>query len=201
LAIGALRLDLQDVSRAKLLPRPFGHDEAARLLALDLSPLERVVRGLLFGTGLRVSLLCALKIGDVSFDPPGDPGRRQGEQPQVLPMPPAVRELLYAYVLAHTDLKGQSWLLGQTSGRPYNRRRLAQMTRRWGAVAKVPDCTPHRFRHRFATSMREAGTDLRLVQSALGHEDIKSTTLYTEVTQVALTAAMHRLPWAQSGQL
>jgi len=63
-----------------------------------------------------------------------------------------------------------------------------------GVLAKAPDCTPHGFRHTFATSLLEAGTDLRLVQSAFGHEDVKSTTLYTEVTQAALTAAMHRLP-------
>ena len=44
------------------------------------------------------------------------------------------------------------------------------------------------------SSRVEEGTDLWLVQAALGHEDIKSTTLYTEVTQGALTAAMQRLP-------
>jgi site-specific recombinase XerD len=189
------------IKRPKLLPRPFGHDEAARLLALDLPPLERVVRAVLFGTGLRVTPLCALKIGDLSFDPPVIRALVKGSKPQVLPMPPAVREVLYSYVLAHTDLKGQSWLLAQRSGRPYNRRLLAQMTRRWGVVAKVPACTPHRFRHTFATSLLEAGESLRLVQDALGHEDIKSTQLYTEVTQLALTAAMQRLPWAQPGQL
>ena len=102
-------------------------------------------------------------------------------------MPPAVKDLLYSYVLTYTDLKGQSWLLQQKNGRPYNRRLIAQMTQRWGTAAKVADCTPHRFRHTFATSMLEAGTDLRLVQAALAHEDIKSTTLYTEVTQVALS--------------
>jgi integrase/recombinase XerD len=189
------------IKRPKLLPRPFGRDEAQRLLALDLPALDRVVRALLFGTGLRVSPLCTLKIGDVTFDPPVIRAVVKGDKPQVIPMPPAVKELVYAYVLAHTDLKGHSWLLTQRSGRPYNRRLLAQMTHRWGTAARVPDCTPHRFRHTFATAMLEEGTDLRLVQAALGHEDIKSTTLYTEVTQVALTAAMQRLPWAQSGQL
>ena len=47
-----------------------------------------------------------------------------------------------------------------------------------GVLATVPDCTPHGFRPTFATSLREAGTDLHLVQSALGHGDIKSTTLH-----------------------
>ena len=51
-----------------------------------------------------------------------------------------------------------------------------------GVLAKVPACTPHGFRRTFATSLLEAGTDLHLVQSALGHEDIKSTTFYPEVT-------------------
>jgi integrase len=43
-----------------------------------------------------------------------------------------------------------------------------------GVLAKVPACTPHGFRPTFATSLREAGTDLHLVRSAFGREDIES---------------------------
>ncbi len=43
-----------------------------------------------------------------------------------------------------------------------------------GVLAKVPACTPHGFRRTFATSLLEAGTDLHLVRSAFGREDIES---------------------------
>ncbi|HTH63257.1 MAG TPA: tyrosine-type recombinase/integrase, partial [Gemmatimonadales bacterium] len=54
-------------------------------------------------------------------------------------------------------------------------------------------CTPHRFRHSFATMMLERGGDIRDVQEALGHEDIATTALYTKVTNQKLVDAVMRL--------
>jgi site-specific recombinase XerD len=60
----------------------------------------------------------------------------------------------------------------------------------------VPDCLLHRFRHTYATRLLEHGVDLRVVKELLGHEDIKSTVTYTEVTDATLIAAVLRLPWS-----
>jgi site-specific recombinase XerD len=46
--------------------------------------------------------------------------------------------------------------------------------------------SPHRFRHTYATRLLEHGVDVRVVKELLGHEDIKSTVTYTEVTDAAL---------------
>ena len=59
----------------------------------------------------------------------------------------------------------------------------------------MPRCLPHRFRHTYATRLLRAGVDIRLVKELLGHEDIKSTVIYTEVTDAALSEAVLRLPW------
>ena len=56
---------------------------------------------------------------------------------------------------------------GPPPGRPLDRRTLQKWTRRWGTVAEVPGCTPHRFRHAFGTALLEATQDLRLVQEAI----------------------------------
>ena len=56
--------------------------------------------------------------------------------------------------------------------------------------------SPHRFRHTYATRLLEHGVDVRVVKELRGHEDIKSTVTYTEVTDAALSAAVLRLPWA-----
>ena len=83
----------------------------------------------------------------------------------------------------------------QRSGKPITRRQLEDLTHRWGHAAGVPHCLPHRFRHTYATRLLRAGVDIRLVKELLGHEDIKSTVIYTEVTDAALSEAVLRLPW------
>ena len=71
------------------------------------------------------------------------------------------------------------------------------MTARWGRQAGVPDCVPHRFRHTFATSLLRQGVDIGVIQRLLKHADIKSTMLYTNVSDPLLSAAILRLPsWA-----
>lgn len=54
--------------------------------------------------------------------------------------------------------------------------------------------THHKFRHAFATDTLEATGDLRLVQTALGHRDIHTTTIYTQVAVTRLTDAQDKVP-------
>jgi integrase/recombinase XerC len=191
---------LPRIKRPKTLPRPFADEEVARLLALELPPMERVIRALLFGTGLRATPLCGIRVGDVSETPPRLRVVVKGSKPQSIALHPEVRDLLVSYILTGTDLKGQTSLFRQRNGKPMTRRELEAMTHRWGAAAGVPSCTPHRFRHTFATGLLRSGVDVRVIKDALGHEDIKSTVIYTEVTDAALEAAMLRLPWALGGR-
>jgi integrase len=180
-------------------------------MRLELQPVESVVRGLLYYTGLRVSPICQLKIGDVSFDEISYPNGvtfpgvirtiGKGNKPLVTPMHPALKELLFAHVIQYTDLKGHSWLLRQTprrrtssEGRPYTRRLIEQMTHRWGKRAEVPDCLPHRFRHTFATDLLRQGTDIRVIQTLLNHADLGTTAVYTKVVDAQTGAAVLRLP-------
>jgi integrase/recombinase XerD len=101
-----------------------------------------------------------------------------------------------SYVLAHTDLKGQSPLLARPNGRPLHRRTVERLTSVWGQRVDVPQCLPHRFRHTFATALLEAGVDIRLIKDALGHRDIGSTMVYTRVSDEALHRSVQRLPWS-----
>lgn len=183
------------------VPRPFSNDEVRGLLALELSPAERVLRALLLFTGLRVTPICTLKVGDVSYDPPQLRALVKGARVQIVPMRGDLAELVRDHVLSQSDLKGQSPLVRQKSGRPYGRKLVEKITQRWGdrSEPRVPDCTPHRFRHTYATAMLlVSGGNLRLVQEALGHRDISSTTIYTQLHGGAVSDAVGRLPWSVS---
>ena len=58
---------IPSIKRPKNLPRPFGNDERDRLMALDLDATEQTVRGILYYTALRVTPICGLRVGDLSF--------------------------------------------------------------------------------------------------------------------------------------
>lgn len=190
--------EMPRLGRPKHLPRPFSRDEIDRLLALELPPVEHLIRALLFFTGLRVTPLCSIKVGDVSQDPPVIRVLVKGRKLQVVRVHPELSALLHDFILGrHPDLKPQSYVIAWPNGRPYHRRTVERFTRAWGVAARVPTCTPHRFRHSFATGLLSAGVDIRVIKEAMGHEDIQSTMIYTQVTDHALDAAIQRLPWGR----
>ncbi len=210
--------DIQRPPKPRHLPRPFTPEGMRRIMELELPPIERVIRALLYYTGLRVSPICALKVGDLSFDeiryPNGVtfPGTirtiGKGNKPLVTPMHPALKELLFGFALEHTDMKGGSWLLRQPQkkqsksvGRPHNRRTIERLTHAWGARAQVPNCLPHRFRHTFATDLLRQGTDIRVIQTLLNHADLGTTAVYTKVVDAQMGEAVLRLPssWGKEG--
>lgn len=169
------------IKRPKHLPRPFADDERDRLMGLDLNVTERALRRILYYTALRVTPICGLPVGDLSFSPTRFPNgleapgviraTSKGRKDSVKPMHTDLFRLLQGYLLSqHPTLDPRAWLFGQRDGRPWTRKMIEQRVTRWGRAVRVPDCHPHRFRHTCATNLLEAGQDIRLVQALLDHE-------------------------------
>ena len=182
------------IRRPETLPRPFTQDEAVRLWKLSLPPEERVLRSLLFYTGLRVSAVCAITIGDVSMEPPMIGTVTKGSKRVLKFLHPKAAEVVINYILSHTGLTPESPLLTRASGAALTRRIVERITHRWGARARVPACVPHRFRHTFATEQLRGGADIRVIQKAMDHKDIKSTAVYVKVHDEQVRDAILKLP-------
>lgn len=189
--------EVPHVEKPKHLPRPFTSEERDRLLALELTPYERLIRGLLFFTGLRVSPICDIKIGDISLaaDQPQIRCTVKGAQLQVVKLHPEIRELLLAYLATQPGVRPHDYLLATARRRHPRREQIEAITQMWGINADVPDCKPHRFRHTFATGLLEAGVDIRVIRDALGHADVSSTMIYTKVSDVVLAREIGKLRW------
>lgn len=190
-------LALPMIRRQQTLPRPFAAGEVSRLWALELAdPQERLLRALLFFTGMRVSAIGAIRVADLDAEPPTIRTLGKGGRAQVVHMHPRLAELVVSHVLTRTDLKPQRYLLAHPDGQPWRRKFIEAITKRWGLACtpRVLACTPHRFRHTFATALLETTGNLRAVQEALNHADVKSTQLYTRVRAETVQQAIRRLP-------
>lgn len=158
-----------------------------------------VVLELLFSTGLRVSELCALSRDTFLLS---DSGLRlliqgKGRKERIIQITtPELLQLIRTYCdVFSKEIQEQGAILFNQRRRPLSpqpvRRIINKYLKRIGASEHL---TPHMFRHTFATSLLEAGMDIRYIQSLLGHSSISTTQIYTHVTaqqQTLLLAEKH----------
>jgi integrase/recombinase XerC len=170
-------------------PHLSGDDAAAAVALRDTAIME-----LLYATGIRVSELCGLDVGDL------DAGRRtvrvlgKRSKERVVPVGiPACRAVLswarQGRPAVTTARSGAALFLGARGGRidPRTVRRVVHA--KIAAAGSVPDTGPHGLRHTAATHLLEGGADLRSVQEILGHASLATTQLYTHVSIDRLISA------------
>ena len=159
-----------------------------------LAMRDAAIMELLYATGIRVSELCGLDLGDLDEERRTvrvlGKGGRERAVPAGIPAIRAVgawaREGRPAVV---TLRSGFALFLGARGGRldPRTARRVVHAS--IAAVPGTPDSGPHGLRHAAATHLLEGGADLRSVQEILGHASLTSTQIYTHVSVERLQSA------------
>ena len=133
--------------------------------------------GLAYRHGLRVSELCALQWDDVDMKAATISVRRaKGGAPGLHPLPGADLR-----ALRRLERSGSPWVLTTERGGPMTPAGVRDTLRRLGVLAGLGRVHPHMLRHACGYKLVNQGTDIRLVQSYLGHRSIASTVRYTEV--------------------
>lgn len=144
----------------------------------------------LYGSGVRVSELCGLELGDIDRDRGVLRVLGKGDKQRTVPASgPALRSLddwLARRGEWVTAQSGTAVFLGRRGGRldPRVARRVVHEALR--AVPEAPDMGPHGLRHAMATHLLEGGADLRSVQEMLGHASLATTQIYTHVSNERL---------------
>lgn len=145
-----------------------------------------VVLELLFSTGLRVSELCALS--KACFQLSQEKLRLlingKGSKERVVQIvTPELLRLMERYCKAFApEIEKFGVILFNRRGRPLSPQSVRRIIDRYLKRTETDyHVTPHMFRHTFATSLLEAGMDIRYIQSLLGHSSISTTQIYTHV--------------------
>lgn len=140
---------------------------------------------LLYSSGLRVSELVCLKLGNINFEAGFLRVTGKGSKERVIPVNPRALKKVKIYIkeLRPEILKKKQtdYLFVTSRGSAMTRQRFWQTIKKLGRTIKL-DLSPHTLRHCFATHLLEGGADLRSVQKMLGHSDIATTQIYTKVT-------------------
>lgn len=195
-AEGALDASPMSELRVRQAPGPLPHapgvDDMRTLLDTPApdTPLgrrDRAILELLYGAGLRVSELVALRDVNVDLDANCVRIVGKGNRERIVPLGRPARARLDDYLQL-----GRPGLLGRGRPRPeiFLSRRAAPLSRQmiWKLLKKYlriagldARVSPHSLRHAFATHLLDGGADLRAVQTMLGHVDIGTTQVYTHV--------------------
>lgn len=173
----------------KLLDIPSPTEVAAVLAELD-SPVYRTLLFCAYGAGLRVSEACNLCVGDIDSKRMVIVVRSgKGDRDRYAVLSPVLLDALRSYY--RLVRPPQPYLFqGKFPGKPVPvegvQTALRMALERSGVSKRI---TPHTLRHAFATHSLESGTDLRVIQTLLGHASIHSTVRYVHVSTRTISGA------------
>lgn len=186
-------LALGEIPRPKKerkLPVVLSQQEVLRIFDALTNMKHRVMLMLVYSAGLRVGEVVALRHQDIDSDRMMVHIRGgKGKKDRYTILSPVVLEALRQYWKQYTP---REWLFeGQIPGKRYSIRSAEKVFET--AVQKAgitKDVSIHSLRHAFATHMLEQGTDLRFIQTLLGHSSIKTTEIYTHVTHQKMSSLL-----------
>jgi integrase/recombinase XerD len=186
------------------LPKALTEDEVTALIETvtgDEAPArrDRAILEVLYGTGVRISELVGLSLGDVDLDAGLLRAFGKGSKERIVPLGTMATRALVAWLEpgGRDTMAPTRWARRGDAEALFLNARGGRLSRQgaWGIVRRYGDqaglgsrLTPHVLRHSCATHMLDHGADIRAVQELLGHASISTTQVYTKVSNERLWA-------------
>jgi len=175
------KIDIKFAPRANKLPIVLSRNDISKILASIKNIKHRLLISLAYGSGLRVSEVVNLKIKDLNFSEKIIYVRQaKGNKDRITLLPEKLEKDLSNFVAG----KGfDSFLFESERGGRLTTRTAQKIFENALARSGVfCDATFHSLRHSFATHLLSNGTDIRFIQTLLGHQNIRTTQRYTQVS-------------------
>jgi len=178
------KLFLPNPKKNQTLPEILTTDEVKKLINATLNIKHRLIIKLLYGCGLMVSEIVNLKSNDLNFEENLIKiNLSKGKKDRFVRLPISIKKELKKYSkLNMTEILFPSARGGKLTKDTIQK--IVQNSARKAGIKKR--VYPHLLRHSFATHLLEQGTDLRIIQKLLGHSDVKTTQIYTQVSQASI---------------
>ncbi|MDM0106526.1 site-specific integrase [Variovorax sp. J22R24] len=184
---GELMARMSYVHVPQKMPVVLSRDEVARLIAAAANLKYQTALSIAYGTGLRVSEIVALKVGDIDSQRMTlrvDQGK--GHKDRYAMLSPVLLKRLrdwWRYANAKGKMLPNGWLFpGMNPVDPLTARQLNRAVHDAAEAAKIDKrVTMHTLRHTFATHLLEQKVDIRVIQVMLGHKKLETTSVYTHV--------------------
>jgi len=184
---GELMARMQPVKLPRTVPVVLSMQEAAALIAAARNIKHQAALSVAYGSGLRASEVCRLKVGDVDSERMAlrvEQGK--GAKDRYAMLSPIVLQRLRAWWrIGHAQGKifPNGWLFpGLDPMEPLTARQLNRAVHDAAAAAGIAKrVTTHTLRHSFATHLLERKVDIRVIQVLLGHKKLETTSIYAHV--------------------
>lgn len=165
------------------LPKFFSKEEIRQLLESTDNIKHRAILMTIYSCGLRLNELLNLKIKDIrSSEKIIRINQSKGNKDRIVSLPDKLLDILREYYLVY---KPTNYLFEGEKGNRYSERSVQLVLKKSLANAKIKtEGTVHTLRHSYATHLIQSGIDVRIVQELLGHENIKTTMIYTHITDI-----------------
>jgi len=180
----------------KQVIQPFSQDDIRRMLVvLDEDSFRgyrnKAVVLAFLDTGLRLSELAAIQVGDIDFDNGIIKVMGKGRKERFVRMGKGAQKAILRYLLTRKDQKPCLWV--DEHGQPIKARGIQSLIKRLGKRAGITDarCSPHTFRHTFAVSCLRNGMGEFNLQSLLGHTTLQMTRRYVQTFGVTDALSAH----------
>ncbi len=186
---------LIDIPRPKkpyLLPKALNELEIAKIIDVTDNIKHRIILKLCYGMGLRVSEIVKIRVQDVdSIKMKVLINKAKGKKDRYVNLPHSILEELRIY---YKEYRPQFYLFEGLDHDLYSIRSAQSIFK--NAMKKagiIKNVGIHSLRHSYATHLLEYGTDISHIQKLMGHNNIKTTLLYTHVTDKNLTTIISPL--------
>lgn len=183
--------DFDRPRKMKNLPKIISVEQVEDLLnAPDLSKDEgfrdRTMLELMYCSGLRVSELLSLKVKQINLEKQIIDVIGKGNKQRKVPVGEYALDFVKQYIeehRIHNPGKKSSYLFLNRYGKPLSRQYFFLQIKKYAKEAGIEeDISPHTLRHCFATHMLENGAELRALQEMLGHTNLSTTQIYTNIS-------------------
>ena len=194
-------LTIKNPKRKRVLPEIITLDSFIKIIKLlgeesddsdNIKDLKnhKLIFELLYGCALRVSELCNLNIGDIDLNRQSIRVIGKGSKTRIVPLGDKSLTILNEYLFTRTSTHHLDPLVLTSTNKRIYPKYVGRLVKKYlSKVSDVKKKSPHVLRHAAATHMLDRGADLLAVKEILGHENLSTTQIYTQVSVERLKKA------------